>query len=62
MVRIKCPFGMYVKSVTGDTIELTESRVDAFDFDTMPSDKEQEEWKSMLLTTDSNFQYAFVEE
>ena len=53
--------GSFVKSITGECVDWTDAKVDAFDFDTMPSDKEKAEFQDMILAAGVRIPLEFVE-
>jgi hypothetical protein len=54
--------GHYVKSITGEAVEYTDSRLDAFDFDKEPTEKEKELFHSWILGAGEKAPVEFVRE
>jgi len=50
----------YVKSIGWQHIDWTDSVLDAFDLDAMPSDKEQEEYFNMIKAADPDAAVIFA--
>lgn len=54
--------GKYVKSITGEAVEYTDSRLDAFDFDKQPSETEKAVFHSWILGAGETTPVEFVSE
>ena len=54
--------GNYVKSITGEAVEYTISRLDAFDFDKQPTVEEAELFQAWILGAGEKAPVEFVSE